>query len=100
LFCANYNKGDFMGFIFGVVKFTTGATIGAAVGAAVATFIVTRDGGQTIEQLRGIVNDVLAGGREAYDAEEARMQARHKQLIGDSATNRQLKKDEKKSEGK
>ena len=85
-----------MDFVTGTIKFTAGAVIGATVGAAVATLIVTRDKGQTLAQLRELVNDVLVAGREAYQAEEARMSGRYQQLIGDAGKDREARKQEKK----
>ncbi len=90
-----------MGFVVGTLKFISGAVIGAAVGAAVTTFIVTRDGGQTISQLRELVGEVQSGAKDAYKEEEGRMTARYQQLIGEAGTARKLaKENKKKDEGK
>ncbi|MEI7553777.1 hypothetical protein [Candidatus Chlorohelix sp.] len=85
-----------MGFFVGILKFTIGVGVGASVGAAVATFIVTRDGGQTLEQLKGLVQEVASGAKEAYQEEQTRQTDRRQQLIGDASAARNTRKAEKK----
>ncbi|NWJ44941.1 MAG: hypothetical protein HXX08_03595 [Chloroflexi bacterium] len=85
-----------MGFFAGILKFTIGVTVGATVGAAVTTFIVTRDGGQTLEQLKGLVQEISNGAKEAYQEEQTRQTERRQQLIGDAGTARNTRKAEKK----
>ena len=87
-----------MGLLFGTVKFTVGVVVGASVGAAVATFIVTRDGGQTLDQLKGIMNEVVQRARDAYQAEESRQNQRRQQLIDEVGEARRASKEEKKKD--
>lgn len=89
-----------MGFIFGTVKFIVGVVLGAVAGAAVATFIVTRDSGETLARLRGVVEDMAAGAQQAANEEQARMNSRYNELIGQEAKQRQLKAAEKKAAAK
>lgn len=77
-----------MTFILGVFKFVFGVLAGAVTGAAVATFIVTRDGQQTVEKLRGVVEEMVEAGKSAQAEEEARMEARRRDLIGEVKVNR------------
>ena len=77
-----------MGLIFGIVKFVVGAAIGATVGAGVTTLIVTRDGGETVTRLRGVVTDAIEGGKTAAREEEARQQQRYVELVNEEARER------------
>ncbi|MDB5080818.1 MAG: hypothetical protein JWP00_2742 [Chloroflexi bacterium] len=86
-----------MGAIVGIFKFLVGVILGAATGATVATLIVTRDGQVTVEKLRGVLDEVLEGGKQAAAEEEARMEERRKELIGEAAEQRQLKAAENKA---
>lgn len=87
-----------MGFIFGTVKFIVGVVLGAVAGAAVATLIVTRDSGETLARLRGVVEDMSTGAQQAANEEQTRMNSRYNELIGQEARQRQLKAAEKKAE--
>lgn len=77
-----------MNAILGVLKFVFGVLAGAVTGAAVATFIVTRDGQQTVQKLRGVVEEMIEAGKAAQLEEEARMEARRRDLIGEVKVNR------------
>lgn len=81
-----------MGFIFGVVKFVVGAGIGAAVGATVTTYILTRDGGETMAKLQGAVNNMMQGAKDAYAEEERRQESRRQALIHESGEERRIKR--------
>lgn len=89
-----------MGFIVATVKFLLGAVVGAAAGGAVATLIVTRDPNKTLARLQGVMAEVVAGGKEAAAEEEARMEGRRQQLIGQASQARLLKAAEKKDKDK
>lgn len=86
-----------MGAILGIFKFLVGVVLGAATGATVATLIVTRDGQVTVEKLRGVVDEVLEGGKSAAAEEEARMEERRVELVGEAAEQRRLKAAENKA---
>lgn len=89
-----------MGFIVGTLKFVIGVVLGAATGAAIATLIVTRDGNETVARLRGVVEDMAVGAKEAAQEEQVRMNNRYEELIGEEARQRQLKEAEKRAEKK
>lgn len=89
-----------MGFIVGTLKFLVGVVLGAATGATIATLIVTRNGNETVARLRGVVEDMAVGARQASVEEEARMNSRYNELIGEEARQRQLKAAEKKADDK
>lgn len=86
-----------MGAIVGIFKFLVGVVLGAATGAAVATLIVTRDGQATVERLRGVVDEVVEAGKAAAAEEEARMEERRVELIGEASEQRKLKAAENKA---
>ncbi|HEX2914979.1 MAG TPA: hypothetical protein VH186_29570 [Chloroflexia bacterium] len=86
-----------MGAILGLFKFLIGVVLGAATGAAVATLIVTRNGQETVEKLRGVLGEVVASGKEAASEEEARMAQRRQELIGEAGEQRRLKAEENKA---
>ncbi len=86
-----------MGAIFGFFKFLIGVTLGSVIGATVATLIVTRDGSGTLEKLRGVVDEMVEGGKSAAREEEARMLERREELIGEAVEVRQLKAEENKA---
>lgn len=86
-----------MGAIAGIFKFLVGVVLGATVGATIATLIVTRNGQETVEKLRGVIDEVLEGGKQAAAEEEARMEERRVELIGEAAEQRQLKAAENKA---
>jgi gas vesicle protein len=87
-----------MGFITGLFKFVVGVVLGAATGAAVTTLIVTRNGQETVEKLRGVMNEVSDAFRSGVQEEEAKMEGRRHALIGDAAEARRLKAATKKAE--
>lgn len=87
-----------MGFVFGVVKFVVGAGVGAAVGATVTTYILTRDGGETLAKLQGVYQNMLQGAKEGYETEERRQEARRQQLITEVGAQRRLKQIEGKKD--
>ncbi len=89
-----------MGFIVGTLKFLVGVVLGAATGATITTLIVTRNGNETVARLRGVVEDMAVGARQASVEEEARMNSRYSELIGEEARQRQLKAAEKKADDK
>ncbi len=86
-----------MGFITGFIRFVVGTILGAATGATVATLIVTRNGEETVERLRGMVDDMLQSGKNAAQEEEARMLQRRQELIGEAGVQRQEKTLEQKA---
>jgi hypothetical protein len=87
-----------MGFITGLFKFVIGVVLGAATGAAVTALIVTRNGQETVEKLRGVMNEVSDAFKSGVQEEEARMETRRHELIGDAAEARRLKAANKKAE--
>ncbi len=86
-----------MGAIVGLFKFVIGVVLGAATGATIATLIVTRNGQETVEKLRGVVTEMVQSGREAATEEENRMAQRRRELIGEAAEQRRLKAAENKA---
>jgi gas vesicle protein len=86
-----------MGAILGIFKFMVGVVLGAATGATVATLIITRNGQETVEKLRGVFDEVVESGKQAAAEEEARMEGRRNELIGEAAEQRQLKAAENKA---
>jgi gas vesicle protein len=86
-----------MGAIVGIFKFMVGVVLGAATGATVATLIITRNGQETVEKLRGVFDEVVESGKQAASEEEARMEGRRNELIGEAAEQRQLKAAENKA---
>ena len=86
-----------MGALIGLFKFLTGVILGATTGAAVATFIVTRNGPETVAKLRGVIDEAVESGKQAAAEEEARMEQRRQALIGDVSAQRRLKAQQSKS---
>jgi hypothetical protein len=86
-----------MGLIVGLFKFLIGLVVGAATGGAVATFIVTRDGQETVEKLRGVMSEMVESAKVASAEEEERMRQRRLALIGDAAEQRVVKSAEQKA---
>lgn len=86
-----------MGAIVGIFKFLAGVVLGAATGATVATLIITRNGQETVVKLRGVFDEVVESGKLAAAEEEARMEGRRNELIGEAAEQRQLKAAENKA---
>lgn len=80
-----------MGAIVGIFKFLIGVVLGAATGATIATLIVTRNGQETVERLRGVFQEMVTEGKTAAAEEEARMQERRQELIGEAAEQRRIK---------
>ena len=85
-----------MGFIVGLFKFMIGAVVGAGTGAAVATLIVTRNGQETVDKLRGVVGEMVDSAKVAAAEEEERMRRRRQELIGDAGVQRKAKSEEQK----